>query len=154
MSTSSRRKRHQNGIKVFDQKDCVWLVGWSKLTTTKSWICKKIDTKSARPILIWSKYRPYLHNFEISDFTNSISWQGKFSKSGRNIFLINIEENSHFGKIHGPRVLWSEGNMSTLFFLKIKNSPKEFYFCYGGWWTYIITYKWTKKWRKVTIKRK
>ena len=152
MSTSSRRIRHQNGIN-FWPKNCVWLVGWSKLMMTKSRICKKIETKSARPILIWSRYRPYLQKFKISDFPNSISWQGKFSKSGRNIFLVNIEDNS-FGKIHGPRVHWSEGDMSTWSFLKIKNSPNQFYFWHGGWWTYIITYEWTKKWRKVTIKRK
>ena len=139
---------------IFYEKDCVWLVGWSKLMMTKSPIRKKFETKSARPILIWTRYWPYLHKFEISDSTNSISWQGKFSKSRRNIFLVNIEEHSHFGKIHGPRVHWSEGDMSTLFFLKIKNSPNQFYFCYGGWWIYIITYESTKKWRKVTIKRK
>ena len=76
----------------FLTKNCVWLVGWSKLMMTKSRICKKIETKSARPILIWSRYRPYLQKFKISDFPNSISWQGKFSKSGRNMFWSTLKK--------------------------------------------------------------
>ena len=63
---------------------------WSKLVSIKCRICKKIKSKSARPILIWSRYRLDLHRFEISNRNNLISWQGKFLKSGWDIFWGSI----------------------------------------------------------------
>ena len=62
------------------------MVRWLKFMSIKSRIGKKIKSKSARPILIWSRYRLVLHRFEISDPNNLISWQGKFWKSGWDIF--------------------------------------------------------------------
>ena len=62
------------------------MVGCSKLVSIKSRVGKKIKSKSLRPILIWSRYRLVLHRFQISDRNNLISWQGKFTKSGGDIF--------------------------------------------------------------------